>query len=169
MSVGGSTLVSVISPADATRAPDGYGRGLLARLALADPQPAGLELAGRELARLELAVVDLETTGWSPEAAAITEIGAVRVRGGRRQGEFASLVNPGTPVPPYIEDLTGISDWMLAPAPRVASVLPGLLTFARGCVLVAHHAPFDLGFLRAACDDCGLAWPAFTVLDTVML
>ena len=184
MSVGGSTLVSVISPADATRAPDGYGRGLLARLALADPQPAGLELAGRELARLELArlelagrelaeiefaVVDLETTGWSPEAAAITEIGAVRVRGGRRQGEFASLVNPGTAVPPSIEDLTGISDWMLAPAPRVASVLPGLLTFARGCVLVAHNAPFDLGFLRAACDDCGLAWPGFHVLDTVML
>ena len=58
---------------------------------------------------------------------------------------------------------------MLAAAPRVAAVLPGLLTFARGCVLVAHNAPFDLGFLRAACDDCGLAWPGFTVLDTVML
>jgi len=51
-------------------------------------------------------------------AAAITEIGAVRVRGGRRQGEFASLVNPGTTVPPGIADLTGITDWMLASAPR---------------------------------------------------
>jgi DNA polymerase-3 subunit epsilon len=174
MSLDGSTLVSVISPADATRAPDGYGRGPLARLVLADSKPAGLELAEMELAEIELAeiefaVVDLETTGWSPEAAAITEIGAVRVRGGRCQGEFASLVNPGIAVPPSIEDLTGITDWMLAPAPRVASVLPGLLTFARGCVLVAHNAPFDLGFLRAACDDCGLAWPGFTVLDTVML
>ena len=182
MSVGGSTLVSVISPADATRAPEGHGRGPLARLVLADAsraelagrelagrELAGRELAGRELAEIEFAVVDLETTGWSPEAAAITEIGAVRVRGDQRQGEFASLVNPGTAVPPSIEDLTGITDWMLAPAPRVASVLPGLLTFARGCVLVAHNAPFDLGFLRAACDDCGLAWPGFTVLDTVML
>ena len=184
MSVGGSTLVSVISPADATRAPEGHGRGPLARLTLADAKPTGRELTGRELtgrelagpelagpelAEIEFAVVDLETTGWSPEAAAITEIGAVRVRGGRRQGEFASLVNPGTAVPPGIEDLTGITDWMLAPAPRVASVLPGLLNFARGCVLVAHNAPFDLGFLRAACDDCGLAWPGFTVLDTVML
>jgi DNA polymerase-3 subunit epsilon len=121
------------------------------------------------LAELEFAVVDLETTGWSPEAAAITEIGAVRVRGGRRQGEFASLVNPGTPIPPSIENLTGITDWMLATAPTVTSVLPGLLNFAEGCVLVAHNAPFDLGFLLAACGDCGLTWPGFTVLDTVTL
>jgi DNA polymerase-3 subunit epsilon len=169
MSVGGSTLVSVISPAGATRAPSGRGRGPLAGLELAGLELAGLELAGLELTEIEFAVVDLETTGWTPEAAAITEIGAVRVRGGRRQGEFASLVNPGTAVPPSIEDLTGITDCMLASAPRVASVLPGLLTFARGCVLVAHNAPFDLGFLRSACDDCGLAWPGFTVLDTVML
>jgi DNA polymerase-3 subunit epsilon len=174
MSVGGFTVVGVISPVDATRAPSECGRGPLAGLELAAPQLAGFELAGLELAGLELteiefAVVDLETTGWTPEAAAITEIGAVRVRGGRRQGEFASLVNPGTAVPPSIEDLTGITDGLLASAPRVVSVLPGLLTFARGCVLVAHNAPFDLGFLRAACDDCGLAWPRFTVLDTVML
>jgi DNA polymerase-3 subunit epsilon len=124
---------------------------------------------GVPLGEVEFAVVDLETTGWSPEAAAITEIGAVRVRGGLRRGEFASLVNPGLPVPPSIESLTGISDRMLAAAPGLAVVLPGLLDFARGCVLVAHNAPFDLGFLVAACADCGLAWPGFTVLDTVML
>ena len=86
-----------------------------------------------------------------------------------RQGEFASLVNPGMPVPPGIADLTGITDRMLAAAPRLGAVLPGLLDFARGCVLVAHNAPFDLGFLVAGCGDCGLAWPGFTVLDTVML
>jgi DNA polymerase III epsilon subunit family exonuclease len=128
-----------------------------------------------DLGLLEFAVVDLETTGWSPEQAAITEIGAVRVRAGARrgefvrQGEFASLVNPGTPVPPGIADLTGITDWMLAAAPRLGAVLPGLLDFARGRVLVAHNAPFDLGFLVAGCGDLGLAWPGFTVLDTVML
>jgi DNA polymerase-3 subunit epsilon len=121
------------------------------------------------LGEVEFAVVDLETTGWSPEAGAITEIGAVRVRGGMRLGEFASLVNAGVPVPPFIESLTGISDWMLAAAPRLGAVLPGLLDFAKGCVLVAHNAPFDLGFLLAACGDCGLSWPGFTVLDTVML
>ena len=143
----------------------------------------GAELGGAELGGvaevdlglLEFAVVDLETTGWSPEQAAITEIGAVRVRAGARrgefvrQGEFASLVNPGTPVPPGIADLTGITDWMLAAAPRLGTVLPRLLDFAQGCVLVAHNAPFDLGFLVAGCGDLGLGWPGFTVLDTVML
>jgi len=143
------------------------------KLALVQPDQA--ELGERELNELEFVVVDLETTGWSPDVAAITEIGAVRVRPGPRRGEpvcwgeFASLVNPGMPVPPSIEDLTGISDWMLAAAPRLAEVLPGLLEFARGGVLVAHNAPFDLGFLVAACGELGLAWPGFTVLDTVML
>ena len=193
MSVGGFTLVSVISPDVTTRAPSRCGSAPPAWQTLTDGEStrvevAGLELdrvgaagradagaAGRaelaevELSRLEFAVVDLETTGWSPEVAAITEIGAVRVRGGLRQGEFASLVNPGMPVPPGIKDLTGITDLMLAAAPRLGAVLPGLLDFAQGCVLVAHNAPFDLGFLVAACGDCGLAWPGFTVLDTVML
>jgi DNA polymerase III subunit epsilon len=183
-----------MSEAVITRAPGGYGRVPPARLGPAQresgrrgsaglgptgpgptgpgptgPGPTGLDVAQLDLAELEFAVIDLETTGWSPEAAAITEMGAVRVRGGRRQGEFASLVNPGIPVPPGIEALTGITDWMLAAAPRLAAVLPGLLEFAEGCVLVAHNAPFDIGFLIAACGDCGLAWPGYTVLDTVML
>jgi DNA polymerase III subunit epsilon len=194
MSVGGSTVESVISPGVMTQVPSacegapparGARPGLNGRTVNGSaPGRAGLdgvELGDVELSRLEFAVVDLETTGWSPEAAAITEIGAVRVRGAGsagggsrrgefvRRGEFASLVNPGMPVPPGIADLTGITDWMLAAAPRLGTVLPGLLDFARGCVLVAHNAPFDLGFLVAGCDDCGLAWPGFTVLDTVML
>ena len=155
----------------------GIGLGL-ARAGLGGSALGGSRLGGvaeMDLGLLEFAVVDLETTGWSPEQAAITEIGAVRVRAGARrgefvrQGEFASLVNPGTPVPPGIADLTGITDWMLAAAPRLGAVLPGLLDFAQGCVLVAHNAPFDLGFLVAGCGDLGLAWPGFTVLDTVML
>jgi len=187
---GGFYLVSVTSPGVATRIPgrcegapflrEGLNGAALNRAGLAGAEARAAE-AGVELSQLEFAVVDLETTGWSPRAAAITEIGAVRVRwagevnGGRRagefvrQGEFASLVNPCVPVPPGIADLTGITDWMLAAAPRLGAVLPGLLDFARGCVLVAHNAPFDLGFLVAGCGDCGLAWPGFTVLDTVML
>ena len=174
MSVGGLTLVGVISPAVSTPALGGCAGGplpgpRLTGLPLAGLEVVQLKVAQLELTELEFAVVDLETTGWSPEAAAITEIAAVRVRGGRRQGEFASLVNPGTPIPPSIADLTGITDGMLAAAPKLAAVLPGLLDFATGCVLVAHNAPFDLGFLVAACGDCGLTWPGFTVLDTVML
>ena len=156
MSVGGFTLVGVISPAVSVINP-------------ATTTRAASSYHSVPLASLEFAVVDLETTGWSPEVAAITEIGAVRVRGGLRQGEFASLVNPGVPVPPGIEELTGISDRLLVSAPRLGAVLPGLLEFAQGCVLVAHNAPFDLGLLLAGCDGCGLAWPGLTVLDTVML
>ena len=121
------------------------------------------------LARLDFTVVDVETTGWAPDQAGITEVGAVRVHDGRVIAEYNSLVNPGTPVPTAITELTGISDQMLASAPPVAAVLPGLLAFAEGSVIAAHNAPFDLGFLTAACSGMGRAWPAFEVLDTVRL
>jgi DNA polymerase-3 subunit epsilon len=179
---GGHGAVPLARPEIASRqavAPPRLALVESAGLEVAGQESAGLEVAGQESGRLEsgqldfaeveFAVIDLETTGWSPAVAAITEVAAVRVRGGRRRGEFASLVNPGVPMPPGIEDLTGISDWMLAAAPKLPSVLPNLLDFADGCVLVAHNAPFDVGFLRAACAECGLAWPRFTVLDTVML
>lgn len=129
------------------------------------PQP----FARRRLADLEYVVVDVETTGWTPEDAAITEIGAVRVRQGAVVAEFTSLVNPGAPVPAPITELTGLSDQLLAPAPPVAAVLPGLLAFSRGCVLSAHNAPFDVGFLAAACRVSGLEWPGYPVVDTLRL
>jgi DNA polymerase-3 subunit epsilon len=121
------------------------------------------------LTDLDFTVVDVETTGWAPDEAGITEIGAVRVHAGAVVAEFGSLVNPGTAVPQAITELTGISDQMLAPAPPVAAVLPGLLAFAEGSVLAAHNAPFDLRFLTAACAGMGLDWPGFEVLDTVRL
>ena len=130
---------------------------------------AAPDIAPGQLCDLDFTVVDVETTGWSPDQAGITEIGAVRVRQGTVVAEFTSLVNPGTPVPAPITELTGISDPMLAPAPPAAAVLPGLLAFAEGSVLAAHNAPFDLRFLTAACAAAGLPWPGFEVLDTVRL
>jgi DNA polymerase-3 subunit epsilon len=125
--------------------------------------------SGLVLSQIDFVVVDVETTGWSPEEARITEIGAVRMRSGRVRGEFGTLVDPGMPVPAGIEALTGITSQMVAAAPQPADVLPALLSFAGGCILTAHNAPFDLGFLTAACGDCGLPWPDFTVLDTVLV
>jgi DNA polymerase-3 subunit epsilon len=119
------------------------------------------------LTRLEYVIVDVETTGWSPEQARITEIGAVRMRAGQVLGEFSTLVDPAMPVPPDIEALTGISNQMVAAAPRPEEVMPAWLQFAQGSVLTAHNAPFDLGFLTAAAGACGLPWPDFAVLDTV--
>ena len=125
---------------------------------------------GTPLAQVTFCVVDLETTGGSPVGGAgITEIGAVRVRGGEITGEFQTLVNPGEPVPPFIAVLTGITTEMVAGAPRIASVLSAFFEFARGCVLVAHNAPFDVGFLKAAATASQQAWPGFGVVDTAVL
>jgi DNA polymerase-3 subunit epsilon len=126
-------------------------------------------MPGRQLRELTFVVVDLETTGGSPATCDITEIGAVKVRGGEVVGEFATLVRPTSSIPPFISVLTGITDAMVASSPGPAAVLPAFLEFARGCVLVAHNAPFDIGFLRAGCDRLGLAWPGFETVDTALL
>ncbi|WP_226344918.1 DEDD exonuclease domain-containing protein [Agilicoccus flavus] len=124
---------------------------------------------GTPLSEVTFVVVDLETTGSDPRGCDITEIGAVKVRGGQVLGEFATLVKPGETIPAFIAVLTGITDAMVADAPRIASVLPGFLEFARGAVLVAHNAPFDIGFLKANAARLDLPWPRADVLDTVYL
>ena len=126
-------------------------------------------LASVDFASLDFVIVDVETTGWQPEQAGITELAAVRVSAGRPSVEFSALVNPGGPIPADIVALTGITDAMVSQAPPISAVLPGFLAFARGCVLTAHHAPFDVGFLTAACGHCRIPWPAFPVLDTAAL
>jgi DNA polymerase-3 subunit epsilon len=105
---------------------------------------------GTPLHEVTFVVVDLETTGGAPASCEITEIGAVKVRGGERLGEFQTLVDPGVPIPPFISVLTGISDSMVAGAPRLGAALTAFLEFAGDAVLVAHNAPFDVGFLKAA-------------------
>ena len=120
-------------------------------------------------------VVDLETTGGRTTAGdgkvadAITEIGAVKVRGGVVLGEFATLVDPQRSIPPQIVQLTGITTAMVCDAPTIGAVLPMFLEFARGAVLVAHNARFDVGFLRAAADQFGIRWSRPQVLCTVQL
>ena len=125
---------------------------------------------GTALREATYVVVDLETTGGSVAAGcSITEIGAVKVCGGERLGEFQTLVRPSDPIPPFISVLTGITNQMVASAPSIDCALPAFLEFARGAVLVAHNAPFDVGFLRANAAALGIAWPAFQVLDTAKL
>ena len=133
----------------------------------ADLQPS-LDDLGRPLATTAFVVVDLETTGAGPEAS-ITEIGAVRVRGGDVEGEFQTLVHPASAIPPLISVLTGITDAMVARAPTAAEALPSFWEFARGAVLVAHNAAFDIGFLKRAAADLDTRWWNPPVLDTVAL
>ena len=124
---------------------------------------------GTPLCEVTFVVVDLETTGGSPAACAITEIGAVKVRGGEVLGEFQTLVNPREPIPAFISVLTGITDGMVASAPSIGAVLPAFREFLGDGVLVAHNAPFDVGFLRAAFAAHGHAWPGPAVVDTAKL
>ncbi len=125
---------------------------------------------GRPLRDLTFCVVDLETTGASVQGGAmITEIGAVKVRGGEVLGEFQTLVNPHAQIPPFIAVLTGITNSMVASSPAIESALPAFLEFAQGSVLVAHNAPFDIGFLKHFSAAQGRPWPAFEVLDTARL
>jgi DNA polymerase-3 subunit epsilon len=114
-------------------------------------------------------VVDLETTGGSKTQDAITEIGAVKVRGGEVVGEFATLVNPERGIPRSVVSITGITEAMVVDAPRLATVLSSFLEFLAGSVVVAHNAPFDVGFLRAACERLGLRWPKPQVMCTARL
>ncbi|MFV0428870.1 MAG: DEDD exonuclease domain-containing protein [Arachnia sp.] len=134
---------------------------------IASAQPSFDEL-GLPLAATTFCVVDLETTGGGAECE-ITEIGAVKVRGGELLGEFQTLVRPSGAIPPMIQVLTGITHQMVAGAPPLSVALPSFATFAAGCVLVAHNASFDVRFLRRGFDALGLAWPRPQVVDTVAL
>jgi len=148
---------------------------------------------------MDLVVVDVETTGLLPEQADLIEIGAVRLRvdqagvdqasadqAGADQaradqpgadqlvddqvtGEFFTLIRPPGPVPAAITELTGIDDAMVRRAPPAAAALRAFLAFARGAVLVAHNAAFDIAFLTRGCAAAGLAWPPAAVLDTAVL
>jgi DNA polymerase III epsilon subunit family exonuclease len=124
-----------------------------------------------DLSKTTFVVLDLETSGASPKSgSAITEIGAVKVCGGQVLGTFKTFVNPGVSLPPFITELTGITDEMLVDAPKIESVLPLLFEFLgseKTTVFVAHNAPFDLSFLKASAALHGYAWPNFRVVDTV--
>ncbi len=134
---------------------------------------ATIEDLGRPLVRTTFVVLDLETSGGAPHLGAhITEIGAVKVRGGEVLGKFQTFINPGTPIPSFITELTGINDAMVSSSPRIAEVFPVLLEFLGAeneTVFVAHNAPFDLSFLKAAASASEYKWPKFTVIDTAKL
>ncbi len=140
----------------------------MSTLTVGAPQP-GFDDIGEPLSHTTFVIVDLETTGASPGTCAITEIGAVKTRGGEIIGEFQTLVDPGGAIPPMIVALTGITDAMVVAAPRIESVLPSFLEFLGDAVLVAHNAPFDVGFLKAACRAHHYPWPGNEVVDTVTL
>ena len=127
----------------------------------------------RTLAETTFAVLDLETSGGSPRiGAGITEIGVVKVKGGEVLGTFQSFVDPGHSLPPFITQLTGITNEMLISAPFIDEILPTLFQFLGSSdetVVVAHNSPFDLSFLKAASITHEIEWPDYLTVDTARL
>ncbi|MCU1426985.1 MAG: exonuclease, polymerase epsilon subunit family [Actinomycetia bacterium] len=133
------------------------------------PHQGSLDDLGTPLSEVTFVVVDLETTGGSPVADAITEIGALKLRGGELLGTFDTLVNPGVPIPPLITVLTGITETMVMPAPRIGEVLPAFLEFAGPAVIVGHNIRFDISFLDAALVASGRERLTNRRVDTIAL
>ena len=112
-------------------------------------------------------VFDLETTGFG-RSAGITEIGAVKVEHGEFIGRFSYLVNPGCPIPRQVQQMNGITDALVANAPRFRELLPAFLAFVGTDPLIAHNAGFDCAFLYREAEKLGITIPN-PVVDTVKL
>ena len=160
------------------RAPAGLARDLLADVVAADSRLGwtgrSVGLVGSQLSSLPLeaatyVVVDLETTGLAPGRARICEIGAVRVRGLELAAAFETLVDPAMALPAGIAALTGLSDADLRGAPTPGVAVARFLDFAGDCVLVAHNARFDVGFLNHEVERLHGRRLGLPVLDTVWL
>ncbi len=116
----------------------------------------------------DFVVFDIETTGLVAGCDRITEIGAVKISGGEVVDRWSTFVNPEMPIPEKIVNLTGITDDMVAAAPKIDEILGEFLEFSKGAVLVAHNAAFDTGFIKEDAKRLGLEYD-FCSLDTLML
>jgi DNA polymerase III epsilon subunit family exonuclease len=116
----------------------------------------------RLLHESEFVVVDLETTGAKTPPGRIMEIGAYRVRDGRVRAEFQTLVNPETPIPPFISRLTGITEEMVKGAPLFSDIITDWLDFAGDAVLVAHNSQFDVRVLN---HEIGRVFPGRRMIN----
>ena len=126
------------------------------------------EVLPDELTNKTYVVFDLETTGLDVSDNGITEIGAVKIAGGVITEQWTTLVRPDYPITKEITDITGITPEMVENAPKIEEVFPDFMKFTEYCVLVAHNASFDMGFIRRFARESGYDVKN-TVIDTVEL
>lgn len=120
-----------------------------------------------ELKDTEYVIFDIETTGLSIVNNKIIEIAGVKMKDGKEIDRFATFINPHERIPYNIQQLTNITDDMVKDAPELAEMLPKFLDFVGDCVLVAHNARFDMGFIQANCKQLGLPVVTNPSLDTL--
>ncbi len=116
----------------------------------------------------EFVVVDIETTGLSSIKDRIIQLGAVKVKNGEIIDKFNSLINPGVSIPENITKLTGIDDSMVKDSPCLSEILPDFISFIGDCPVIAHNAPFDMGFIERAVKEQKLKLKN-PVIDTLTL
>ncbi|UWQ17349.1 3'-5' exonuclease [Jannaschia sp. M317] len=158
----GDGYVVMLEPLDAGAArPIVYDFDLMDRVRPGDPEETPLR-------ELSFVVFDSETTGLNPQADAVVQLGAVRVVNGRiiRSETFETLVDPKRPIPAAATRVHGIDDAMVAGALSFPTARAAFHAFAKGAVIVAHNAPFDMAFLHAVKTGMRFDNP---VLDTVHL
>ena len=113
-------------------------------------------------------VLDLETTGFSATTEKITEVGIMKIKEGEVIDQFSCFVNPEKHIPQRVTEVTNITDDMVKDAETIEQVFPKILKFIEGSVLVAHNAPFDMGFLKQNAKNLGYQFD-YTYLDTLSL
>ncbi len=114
-------------------------------------------------------IFDTETTGFSPAKDRLVEIGAVKVRNGKKLGEKTWLINPQRYIPWYVQNVHHITPEMIKECPTFDEIYPEFLEFIDGAVLIAHNAPFDIRFIAAEAERAGMPAPKNAVLDSLAL
>ncbi len=104
---------------------------------------------------MKFAIIDIETTGGAPKNNKITEIAIVISDGRQILDQYSSLVNPEMPIPPFITNMTGISNQMVQNAPKFYEIAKEILEFTKDTVFVAHNVKFDYGFIKAEYQQLG--------------
>ena len=122
----------------------------------------------RPLQQIEFVVLDTETTGLRPGHHRVIELAGIRIRAGEVIDSFQSLLNPGVRLPAFIVQFTGITQEMVATAPKAHEVFPDFLHFIDGAILVGHNVGFDIGFLSYEAQLLGYDFP-IDGLDTIPL
>ncbi len=166
LDAGGYLLI--IEEAEARIAPQAERPMVFDFSLLTAPAPAALE--DTPLRALTYVVFDTETTGLLPHKDEVVQIGAVRVVSGKIvPGEqIDQLVDPGMAIPQSSTKVHKVTDAMVHGQPDIAEAGRRFHHFARGAVVVAHNAPFDMAFLRRHQSRMGVEW-SNPILDTVLL
>ena len=133
------------------------------------PPAFRMPTAATRMENITFVIFDTETTGFSPINDRVLEIGAVKVRDGKKLGEKTWLINPKRSIPWYVENVHHITSDMLKDRPTFDQVYPEFLEFIDGSVLIAHNAPFDIRMMSAEAARAGMPAPKNAVLDSLAL